>query len=106
MLQRRLATVAVASAFFSAPAPAATLADCTGADRVVTGKIKALFVRDDALSHRLATHSLSSLEQARALCAGPYTEAALRLYGQLLLDMEIQLAAVPDVPGSAELSGR
>jgi len=105
MLQRSLATLAVVSTLlFSATAQAATPADCGGADRVVSGKIKALLVRDDALSQSLAAHSLPSLEQARALCAGPFVEAALRLYGLLLLQMEIQMAALPERADSAPSS--
>ncbi len=106
MLQRSLATVAVAvlCSGFSAAAPAASLADCGDADRIVSGKIRALLVRDDALSQSLAAHSLPSLEQARAMCAGPFVDTALRLYGLLLLDMEMQLAAAPGPASKADLT--
>jgi hypothetical protein len=102
MLQRSLATLAVASVLWSGcstAVPAATPADCGGADKVVSGKLRALLVRDDAFSQSLAAHSLPSLEQARALCAGPFIDAALRLYGRLLLEMEMQLTAAA---GTAE----
>lgn len=76
-------------------APAQRPADCGGADMVVTGKIRALFKADNARLHDLASHSVPVLEEARAMCAGPRADAALRLYAQLLLYMEVQEAAPP-----------
>ena len=97
MLRLSLATLAVASTLFTVAAAAAPPADCGGADRVVSGKLRALLVRGDAFSQGLATRTLPSLEQARALCAGPFAEDALRLYGRLLLEMEMQTAALPEM---------
>lgn len=103
MPQRSFASaIALSSIVWFGSAAAAATADCGGADRIVSGKLRALLVRDDAFSQTLAAHSLPSLEQARALCAGPFVEAALRLYGRLLLDMEMQLVSVPEPTRTAE----
>ncbi len=102
MLQRLLAVAAIVSTLlFACVARSATPADCGGADIVVAGKLRTLFQRDDARSRSLASRSLPKLERARELCAGPQADAALRLYGQLLLYMEMQLTVVPDIATAA-----
>ena len=95
-----ITAIALVSTFaLAAAAPAQRPADCGGADMVVTGKIRALLKGDNARLHDLASHSVPVLEEARAMCAGPRADAALRLYAQLLLYMEVEEAAPPAAAG-------
>ncbi len=94
MTKRILVAVAIAvtvtsALCFGSSACAQQPVDCGGADTVVVRKIRGLLERDDMRSHTLATYWVRSLERARALCAGPQAQTALRLYAELLLDMEM-----------------
>jgi hypothetical protein len=96
MVQRALCSAVVAS-FLIGPGVSARAdmpADCTSADNVVSGKIRALMRRSDTRATWLVGNSISAIKQARAQCLAGHQETALRQYGRVLLYMETQEAAL------------
>ncbi len=69
-------------------------ADCTSADAVVSGKIRALMRRSDVRATWLVGNSIAAVKQARAHCAGGQQDMGLRQYARVLLYIESQELAM------------
>jgi len=99
MVQRALSTAFVVSLLFSpvVSARADMPADCTSADGVLAGKIRALMRRSDTRATWLVGNSIAAVKQARAQCLSGQQEIALRQYGRILLYMETEEAALDGI---------